>query len=259
MDTLRHNVVNDRVIYGEGTTVETWQNWQGLQQLPPLDLKTCFPKERRVCILAPHPDDEILGCGGLIQQLVQQGNHILIVAVTNGTASHPHSRLYTAQELNILRPKETQAALQHLDVLPNVQRIALNLPDGHVYQQKNSLYLALENLIQADDILVTSYAQDGHPDHEGTGKIAKKFAHDYALPCYQVLIWAWHWATPNDKRIPWDQAYRLDLSLSQQQKKREALACFKTQIELDPTTHQPPILSEHTIERICKGWEIYIC
>ena len=259
MGTVKHNIVDDRVIFGDGTSTQAWENWQGLQQLPKFDLQKAFPRQRRVCILAPHPDDEILGCGGLIQQLIAQGNPILIIAVTNGTASHPHSTQYTANDLNQLRPQETLAALAHLGATHQVQRIALNLPDGQVYQQKNSLYLALENIIQDQDILVTTFAQDGHPDHEGTGKIAEKFACDHGLVCYQVLIWAWHWAKPNDERIPWSRAQRLDLSLSQQKKKREAIEYFKTQIQIDLTTLNAPILSQQTIERICKGWEVYIC
>ena len=259
MDVIKHEIVDDRVIMGDGTDAQTWQHWQGLQQLPVLDIKTAFPKGRRVCILAPHPDDEILGCGGLIQQLVAQGNPIVIIAVTNGTASHAHSTQYSASDLNDLRPQETKAALHVLGVAEQVKRVALNLPDGQVYQQKNSLYLALEHIIQEHDILVATFAQDGHPDHEGTGKIAEKFARDHGLLCYQVLIWAWHWAVPNDARIPWSRAQRLELSLTEQQKKRDAMDCFKTQIEVDPTNLNPPILSTHAIERICQVGEVYIC
>ena len=200
-----------------------------------------------------------MGCGGLIQQLVAQGNPIVIIAVTNGTASHAHSTQYSASDLNDLRPQETKAALHVLGVAEQVKRVALNLPDGQVYQQKNSLYLALEHIIQEHDILVATFAQDGHPDHEGTGKIAEKFARDHGLLCYQVLIWAWHWAVPNDARIPWSRAQRLELSLTEQQKKRDAMDCFKTQIEVDPTNLNPPILSTHAIERICQVGEVYIC
>lgn len=259
MDIIKHEIVDDRVIFGQGTSSNTWENWQGLQQLAPMNIQSAFPKQRRVCILAPHPDDEILGCGGLIQQLLEQGNPIVIIAVTNGTASHPNSKHYTPQDLNQLRPEETRTALAHLGAKQQIQRIALNLPDGQVYQQKNSLYLALENIIQADDILVATFSQDGHPDHEGTGKIAEKFARDHGLPCYQVLIWAWHWAKPHDERIPWQRAQRLDLTPNQQHKKRQAIACFKTQIEVDPSTQNTPILSPAAIERMSRAWEVYIC
>ena len=259
MDIIKHDIVDDRVIYGDGTSSTAWQAWSGLQQMPVLNIKHQFPLNRRVCILAPHPDDEILGCGGLIQQLVERGNQILIIAVTNGTASHPHSSLYSIEDLERLRPQETRAALQCLGVEPLVQQIALNLPDGQVYQQQQVLYAALEGIVSQSDILVCTFLQDGHPDHEGTGKVAVEFARAHGLFCYQVLIWAWHWAVPNDTRIPWQHAQRLNLSAHQQYKKYQAIQCFHTQIQSDPTTQHPPILSPQAIDRICTGYEVYIC
>ena len=41
----------------------------------------------RVLIVAPHPDDETLGCGGLIQQAVANGAEVHVVLMTNGDAS----------------------------------------------------------------------------------------------------------------------------------------------------------------------------
>ncbi len=38
----------------------------------------------RVLVIAPHPDDEALGCGGLIQQAVGRGAHVWVVVMTNG-------------------------------------------------------------------------------------------------------------------------------------------------------------------------------
>ena len=39
-------------------------------------------------LIAPHPDDEIIGCGGLIQKFVAQGLNIHIVFMTGGEKSH---------------------------------------------------------------------------------------------------------------------------------------------------------------------------
>lgn len=76
-----HPIVGDRVIEGEGTSQEAWQNWQGLHDLPKLDIagKLCAdsaaprPVEAETLtvfgyVSAPHPDDEILGCAGLLQK-----------------------------------------------------------------------------------------------------------------------------------------------------------------------------------------------
>ena len=106
-----HPIVGDRVIEGDGTSCDAWQNWSGLQNMPRLNVATSFPAHQRVCIFAPHPDDEVLGCGGLLQHLANNGNPILLVHVTNGTQSHPDSQIYPPKALDIIRPEESVAAL----------------------------------------------------------------------------------------------------------------------------------------------------
>jgi LmbE family N-acetylglucosaminyl deacetylase len=43
-------------------------------------------------VLAPHADDESLGCGGLIAELVAKARPPMIVILRDGTGSHPLSR-----------------------------------------------------------------------------------------------------------------------------------------------------------------------
>ncbi len=42
---------------------------------------------QRLVVLAPHPDDEILGCGGLMQRALAQGDSVWVVYLTSGDAS----------------------------------------------------------------------------------------------------------------------------------------------------------------------------
>lgn len=253
-----HPLVGDRVIEGNGTSYADWQAWNGLHQLSPLSPAISFPVRQRVCIFAPHPDDEILGCGGLIQYLAMQGNEILLISVTNGTQSHPGSLLYSPQQLNRLRPLETKAAIQMLGLSRTIKQLNIGLTDGAVHLEKARLSASLTQIIDGQDILITPFVHDGHPDHEATGQVVQQFATSHGLPCYQVLIWAWHWAYPNDSRIPWHLAQKLTLSPAQQQLKRQAIACFKSQLSTDATTGQPAILTASTIQRITQPWEVYI-
>ncbi|MFZ2640275.1 MAG: PIG-L family deacetylase, partial [Verrucomicrobiia bacterium] len=43
-----------------------------------------FQKEDRVLILAPHPDDEIIGCAGVILHALKSGAAVKVVYLTNG-------------------------------------------------------------------------------------------------------------------------------------------------------------------------------
>jgi len=253
-----HPIVADRIIEGDGTSREEWKNWSGLQELPRLDIEKSFAPHQRVCIFSPHPDDEVLGCGGLLQQLAVNGSSIVLIHVTNGTQSHPNSTIYSQEKLNITRPQESIKALAELGVAHRVTTIALNLTDGGVFTQKDEFYRKLITIIQPDDILITTFMHDGHPDHEATGQVVNSFAQHYNLPCYQVLIWAWHWAKPADSRIPWHCAMRVDLTAEQLQRKIQAITCFKSQTTADESTGNPPVLSAQTIARISQPWEVYL-
>lgn len=257
-DIALHPIVGDRVIYGEGTSLAIWQAWQPLFDLPKLNVANEFPPDQRVCLFAPHPDDEILGCGGLLQTLADNGNAILLVSVTNGTQSHPHSTLYSHEDLEQIRPQETQNALKTLGIANHFSHISLELPDGAVYDNQEEFFAKLSNFIQPNDRLVTVFEHDGHPDHEATGQVVSRFAKYHQLPCYQVLIWAWHWASPNDSRIDWQRAVRLDLSDQQKIKKRLALDCFISQIQPDPSTGKPAVLPAYAIERVLGVGEVFL-
>ncbi|MFO1382436.1 MAG: hypothetical protein U1E92_02360 [Moraxella osloensis] len=92
--------------------------------------------------------------------------------------------------------------------------------------------------------------------------MVQRFAHEFKsrlnLTCYQVLIWAWHWAQPGDSRIPWHKALRFDLSKLQAQRKSYAMRCFSSQIYADPTTGTAPILSDTTLTRLSQPFEVYL-
>ncbi len=253
-----HPIVGDRIIEGDGTSQEAWKNWSGLQELPQVDMAKSFASHQRVCIFAPHPDDEVIGCGGLLQQLVANGNPIVLIHVTNGTQSHPNSQVYSQERLNTIRPQESMKALEVLGVAHQVTTIALNLADGNVFAQQDQFHQKLSAIIQPDDILITTFINDGHPDHEATGQVVASFAKHHHLACYQVLIWAWHWAEPADNRIPWHHAIRVDLTAEQLQRKIDAIACFESQVTADDSTGSPPILSAQTIARISQPWEVYL-
>ncbi|RYY78210.1 MAG: PIG-L family deacetylase [Moraxellaceae bacterium] len=257
-DILVDERVQDRVIYGAGTSKQTWLNWPGLHQLSNLELAQHFHANQRVVIIAPHPDDEILGCAGLMQQLHELKRDMLLMAVTNGTQSHPESSIYSPVQLNHIRPQESLQALKVLGVQATVQRIALDIEDGTISLAQDKLYQLLGKHVQPNDILVCTFAKDGHPDHEATGNTVQRFANDQQLACYQVLIWAWHWASPNDGRIPWQQALKLELTAEQLALKKQAIDCFKSQIETDSSTQQQPILPSTAIERILMPYEVYL-
>ena len=43
----------------------------------------------RILVIAPHCDDEVLGCGGVIKKFVEQGKSVHVAIVTNGNIGAP--------------------------------------------------------------------------------------------------------------------------------------------------------------------------
>ncbi|MGQ9700045.1 MAG: PIG-L deacetylase family protein [Candidatus Bipolaricaulaceae bacterium] len=68
-----------------------------------------LPREgvERLLVLAPHPDDEILGAGGAIVESLAQGHQVLVVFLTNGDANTAAKRFFTLNPLN--RPEDYRA------------------------------------------------------------------------------------------------------------------------------------------------------
>ena len=56
-------------------------------------------------VLAPHPDDESLGCGGLIAACVAANRPPLVVVLTDGAGSHPGSVAYPPDRLRAARKR----------------------------------------------------------------------------------------------------------------------------------------------------------
>lgn len=84
---------------------------------------------RRITVIAPHPDDESLGCGGLIAALAADGRAIQTLFLTDGAGSHPGSRTWPAARLVAQRRTEATEALSRLGA-GEQPRAFLDLPDA---------------------------------------------------------------------------------------------------------------------------------
>jgi LmbE family N-acetylglucosaminyl deacetylase len=237
-----------------GPSEASWQSWMNLVTVRPLEEL----RARRVLVVAPHPDDEVLGAGGLMQGTLQRGVPLELIAVTDGESSHPHSRTVKAHDLASLRRQESQVALQRLGWRePVVTR--LGIPDGQVGQQNQKLYDALAHMLRPDDLCVAPWSSDGHPDHDACGRAAVEAARETGARSLGYLVWAWHWAGANDSDIPWDRCRRLDLSRRATALKRWSSSAFESQIRsLGPSEADAAILPAPVLRRFWRSYEIFV-
>lgn len=118
-------------------------------------------------IVAPHPDDEVIGAAALILALRWQGTRVTVVIVSDGAASHPGSKRWPAKRLIAARRRESLMALRRLTVLSSDVRF-LGLPDGALPQQLPQCRRRVRRAVSMAagvDLIVGPAASDAHPDH----------------------------------------------------------------------------------------------
>lgn len=242
-------------IAGTGTPEADWQAWPELHRFPPLKIDGC----ERVVLLAPHPDDEILGAGGLLRQLSAQGAAVEVVAVTDGDASHPYSRSLTPDQLAAARRKESAAALGVLGLgAATVHRLGVG--DGRVGAAEPTVTAAVEELLAgrgSETWCLSTWDSDGHPDHEAVGRVARAVATRCGVRLLMYPIWTWHWALPGHPRVPWSRMRSIALDAETYAAKAAAIECFDTQIRpLSPAAEDAPVLTAAMLDRLCRPVEM---
>ena len=80
------------MIHGTGTLESTWLACEALHQLERVSALELLSGYERLVVLAPHPDDEVLGCGGLMMQAATAKFNVTVFAVTDGEAQSPAAR-----------------------------------------------------------------------------------------------------------------------------------------------------------------------
>ena len=251
-----------RHIAGGGTSAAAWRADPALANVAQVDLAQLVAPGARLVVVAPHPDDEILPCGGLLHLLAQRAAldpdaaAPLVVAVTDGEGSHPGSDDWPQAHLRQVRPAETAAALAALGLTgPPIMR--LGIPDGGVSGAEDSLARRLASIIRPGDVVLTTWRHDGHPDHEATARACARACHERGAQLLEAPVWGWHWSSPEQQAMPFARAVKLALPPGVVSRKRAALVCFHSQITADASTGAAPIVPAFAIERIINPFELY--
>jgi len=122
------------------------------------------PTARRAMVIAPHPDDETLGCGGTLALLNRYGCTVKVLIATCGEGSVA-ARGQSPADTAAVRRDEAVAACR---VLGTSDPDFLNLPDGNLSESLEVLAARLTQDIAAFDpqIVFVPWPLDGHPDHQ---------------------------------------------------------------------------------------------
>lgn len=176
-----------------------------------------------VLILAPHPDDEVFGCGGLIARLVAGDCMPHVVVLTGGEESHVNCCGTPKADIVGARRILTHQAAGELG-LPAGNIHELNFADGKISGNRGPEYDKLKQLVTAlnpQTILVPHHGE-GWPDHLAARELGIELAPQGA-DVYEYCVWFWYY---RQRHLDWEQAYRLKMTSEEHNRKLAAINAY---------------------------------
>lgn len=205
----------------------------------------------RLVVVAPHPDDEVLGLGATLAARAARsapepalGRSLdrsaddptapgfgdafaadVVLCVSDGAASHPGE--VDEQEMRRRRKAECEAGAREL----GIDLVMLGLPDGGLTPDAvdAALHPVLDDL--APHTVAVTWSGDGHPDHHACAESVKRWCRDRgragdhfrdepgpvvtgagSVTLLEFPVWMWHWAAPGDPDVPWGRLRRVALA-----------------------------------------------
>lgn len=152
----------------------------------------------RWLVLAPHADDETLGCGALIADAAARGALAAIVVLTDGAGSHPHASTASRARLIAARRREAGLAVRRLAGPRLPAPVFLDWPDAHppaegslLFERSRRALSALCRRHRVDAVAVTA-EHEPHCDHEAACRLALAVSATALRPLTVVeyLVWA---------------------------------------------------------------------
>lgn len=270
--------------------VTSAEQWRGAITAPSIAIGP-----GRLVVVAPHPDDEVLGLGATMAArssrkapdlfsgrgpgetgATDTSTHDpsdVVVCVSDGAASHPGE--VAPEEMRGRRKAECEAGAREL----GIDLRMLGLPDGGLSADAvdAALHPVLDEL--APTTVAVTWSGDGHPDHHVSAESVRRWWRDARargrggngdaagdgggdgdgdgdVTLLEFPVWMWHWASPGDADVPWERLRRVAADDRAFEHKRRALAAHASQLE--PQSSAPDatvILPPAVVERFFLGAE----
>jgi LmbE family N-acetylglucosaminyl deacetylase len=215
-------------------------------------------------VVAPHPDDETLGCGGAIALLRQLNLPVAVLVFSDGTKSHPNSRKYPAPALKNLREQETLAALAILGVEAKAITF-FGLPDCGIptpedTQYQNAIARCRDYLTYlAPTTIFIPWRGDRHRDHRAAWKLIYDVSQalSYCPRLIEYPIWSDN-LQKSDRLSKSVSIWRLDVHAVVRQK-QQAIGQYRSQItNLIDDDPKGFCLAPEMLEKFTRPWETYL-
>lgn len=178
----------------------------------------------KILIVAPHPDDEVLGCSGLIQRLLSEGKQVDVVILSGGGKSHAGCCEIDESTLIGSRRNLSRKAAKILG-LPLENLHFLDYPDGSIVfdcSETERMKKLIDTLLP--ESIFVPHKGEGWSDHLEAGQIVRKLAGETSgVSFYEYCVWFWYYNVWNIDR---KKAFVLTMSKEELSHKNEAINAY---------------------------------
>ena len=230
--------------------------------MPDLDIRLLAG---RTVIVAPHMDDEVLACGGLIAKLPHKDG-VHIIYATDGMKSPAPifpGRDKISPDLGKTRMQESIEAMKLLGV-PEHNLHFLCLPEARLKKHISPLRNLLSDKIKriAPQRIFVPFRYDRHPDHLAVNHaiVADIRQGDTQPQLIEYFVYyRWRLMPKGDirKYIRQQLLFKLEIG-DVVQRKRRALDCFTSQTTIYYPWQTRPILTSKLLDEECQNPEIFL-
>ena len=153
------------------------------------------PIGSRVLVISPHPDDEVIGCGGTIVKHVRAGNKVVCLYLTDGSMRCALHTLESQKRTEIVKKEASRVK----KILGFTEQIFLNSYCNGWLKFNNKIVEEIINVLQKvqPDIVYIPWLLDRHKDHIETNRIFSVVIDRSKLHCECYAYEIWSFLEPN--------------------------------------------------------------
>ena len=139
-----------------------------------------------VVILVPHPDDEVIGCGILLNRLQKRGINVHLVFMTlglpceNRMSETAKGRYGSHQEYRELRLSESNSVVNNIEI-ESLTRFPFFSRELHNHLPKAESLVREQIRIDSSPLILVPAYEGAHPDHDATHLIGRRIAIETGL------------------------------------------------------------------------------
>jgi len=189
-------------------------------------------KADRYLVIAPHPDDEVFGCGGLLHKLASQGKETHVIILTKGEALYENPAIGIPAVIAKRREMALNAA-EILGLKPNNYTF-LDWGDDKFHETQNNetrkkeLFSIIEKL--KPEVIFTTHINESK-DHVHATKLVSDTVRQYGLSVKIIYYCVWIFRDAFLKQLEWKKSYKLKLNKKERAIKNKAVDAYVNPVD----------------------------